>query len=210
MSARSELASPAVANKSGTVSEERTGEREETVSARQRRELTVAVLGCAVAAGLALFAASRTWLVEVTQRPAPLPATEIARSGGSLVPALPALALVGLAGAGALLATRGRGRLAVGVLLAVSGLALAGTAIGAVVNLDGVAAGWPALAALAGAVVAVVGGVTVRSGRSWPALGTRYDRPAPRPAHDRRLARDQDQSGGMWDAIDRGEDPTKS
>ena len=182
------------------------------MSAKKRRELTLAVLACAGSAGLALFAASRTWLVEVTQRPAPLPPTEIARSGSSLVPSLPALALVGLAGAGALLATRGRARLVVGVLLAGSGLAALGIAIYVLAGLNGVTVGWPALVALAGMAVAVVGCLAIRGGRSWPALGAKYDRATskPPPEHHPVMGHDQPRGMGLWDAIDRGEDPTKS
>jgi uncharacterized membrane protein len=162
-----------------------------------RRQLTLAVLVAAAAAGLALYAASRTWRVEVTVRPAPLPAVRTARPGGALLPVLPALALVGLAGAGALLATRGRGRTAVGVLVLVSGLGMVGAAAYALAALDGVGAGWPVVCGLAGAAVAAVGAVALRRGRAWPGLGTRYERRAPaEPA--------------LWDALDRGEDPTGS
>ena len=71
-----------------------------------RRALTYAVLLCVAGAGLALATATRTWAVEVTLRPAPLPAVRETSTGATLLPWLPALALVGLAGAGALLATR--------------------------------------------------------------------------------------------------------
>jgi glutamate racemase len=39
-----------------------------------RRGLTVAVVACVAAAALALFAASRTWQIEIMVRPQPLPA----------------------------------------------------------------------------------------------------------------------------------------
>jgi uncharacterized membrane protein (TIGR02234 family) len=106
-----------------------------------RGQLTAAVAGCAVAAGVALFAASRTWVVETVVRAAPLPPVPTPHSGGSLVPALPALALVALAGAGGLLATRAWGRRLVAACVLVAGL---GLAVLASVNLGrpGVAVGW--------------------------------------------------------------------
>ncbi|MGE5829761.1 MAG: Trp biosynthesis protein, partial [Micromonosporaceae bacterium] len=64
-----------------------------------RKELTLVGLACAAAAALALYAASRTWTAEVLARPAPLPPVHRTRSGGAVAPLLPALAMVGLAGA---------------------------------------------------------------------------------------------------------------
>jgi len=167
------------------------------VTARQRRELALAVLVAAAAAGLALYAASRTWRVDVTVRPAPLSAIRTARAGGALLPPLPALALVALAGAGALLATRGRARAAVSTLIAACGLGIVGAAAYALAALDGVGPLWPAVCLVGGAAVTGVGAVALRRGSGWPALGARYDRrPDPEPP--------------LWDALDRGEDPTDS
>jgi hypothetical protein len=179
-----------------------------------RRQLTLAVLACVVAAAVALLAASRTWLVEVRPRPAPLPAVSTARTGGDLVPALPALALVALAGSGGLVATRGRGRPAVGVLLVAAGLgmtlaaAVAGAmSTGSAILADGTTAeGEPAAvvgavaAGLAGLVVGAVGASTVRRGRTWPALGRAYES-AP-------AGRIETGESDMWDAFDRRIDPT--
>jgi len=162
-----------------------------------RRQLTVAVVACTAAATLALFAASRTWTVQVRARPAPLPPVAEARRGADLAPALPALAFVALAGAGGLVAARRRGRPAVGVLLVAAG---AGMALSAAVELRrGIL---PATCALAGAAVVAVGVETLRRGRGWPALGTTYDRPRgqqPTPGDE----------SDMWEAIDRRIDPTQ-
>jgi hypothetical protein len=167
-----------------------------------RRLLAYAVILCLAGAGLALFAATRTWVVEVTPRPAPLPELRTPRTGGDLVSWLPGLAVVGLAGAGALLATRGRARAGVGGLLVVVGLGLAAGAAYAVI--DGAAPGWPAVCALGGLAVAAGGIGTVVRGRDWPALGARYDR----RAAPRRSAAGPDDTVAAWDALDRGEDPT--
>jgi hypothetical protein len=159
-----------------------------------RRGLAVAVLLCAAGAGLVLLAASRGWAVEVTPRPAPLPELRTSRSGGDLRPWLPALGWVALAGAGALLATRSALRRVVGGLLVLAG---AGAAVAAL-TVSGVGAGWPLLAAAGGLAVAAAGALTIARGRRWPAMGARYERAAvTRPGTD-----------GMWDALDRGEDPT--
>jgi hypothetical protein len=143
-----------------------------------RRQLTLAVLACAAAAGIALFAASRTWLVEVTARPDPLPALTTLRTGSSLVPVLPALALVGLAGAGGLLATRGRTRVAVAVLIALVGLGIPASLYGVVAR-PGVTVGWVVVAMVAGLALAGVGALAIRRGGSWPTMGSRYELAAP-------------------------------
>jgi drug/metabolite transporter (DMT)-like permease len=165
-----------------------------------RRELVLAVVACTAGAALALFAASRTWTVVEQVRPAPLPPLREAHIGAALAPWLPALALVALAGAGALVATRRTGRTLVGVLLVACGL---GIVLAAVHGLrDGASAGWPVLCAAGGVVVAGTGLVAARRGRRWPVMGSRYERPAA-PASDSAPT-----STEMWDAIDRGNDPT--
>jgi hypothetical protein len=174
----------------------------------KQRSLTV--LGCAVAAGLALFAASRTWLVETVVRAAPLPPVITPRTGASLSPALPALALVALAGAGGLLAARGRGRRVVAALVLVSGLGLAGLAAAKI----GVAAGWALLTVIAGVGVAAAGLVALRRGSTWPSLGARYERGDERTTRSAQVDMPERPNGEiasqtLWDAIERGEDPTK-
>lgn len=189
----------------------------------QKRQVALVVLGCLAGAGLALFAATRTWVVEVVARPAPLPPHRTPHSGAQLLAWLPALAVAALAGSGALLATRRAGRTVIGVLLAVSGL---GVAIGGgygLVAVDGVSPAWPALCVLGGLVVAAAGALAVSRGRSWTGLGSRYDRP--QRTHHRPSPRQEPVSGlgpplppesgsprmsgkDLWDALDRGEDPT--
>jgi hypothetical protein len=164
------------------------------------RGRAVAVIVCVAGAGLALLAVSRTWM-EVTQvRPAPLPPLREAKTGAALLPWLPALGLVALAGAGAVLATRGPLRAAVGVLLGLCGLGLAG---GALTRLAaGASPGWPLATVLGGLAVAAAGVLTVARGRDWPGMGARYDRPARRGGA-------QQTETQLWDALDRGDDPTR-
>ncbi|SCL18640.1 Tryptophan-associated transmembrane protein (Trp_oprn_chp) [Micromonospora pallida] len=189
------------------------------VSSAGRRELTYAVLLCLAGAGLAVWAATRTWAVELTPRPAPLPALREARSGAALLPWLPALAVVALAGAGAVLATRGALRRLVGMLILLLGVAVAaggGYALGA--GFEGeVSRQWPALCLLGGVLATAGGAWTVLRGAAWPAMGARYERPArgaagtPDEAGSAgAAARTQGRTADAWDALDRGEDPTVS
>nr|WP_240955506.1 Trp biosynthesis-associated membrane protein [Micromonospora sp. HNM0581] len=171
--------------------------------------MAYAVLLCLAGAGLALWAVTRTWVVDVADRAELLPLVEEGRTGGQLLAWLPALSLVGLAGGGAVLATRGRVRRVLGGLLVILGLTLAaGGGYGLLGNLgDLVTWAWPALVLLGGILTAAGGALTLLRGHRWPAMGTRYER---RPA--------QSAGGGgpivgagtveAWEALDRGEDPT--
>jgi Tryptophan-associated transmembrane protein (Trp_oprn_chp) len=185
-------------------------EGERGPGSQRRRQRTYAILGGAVAAGLALLAASRTWLVETVVRAEPLPPVVTPRTGAALSPALPALALVALAGAGGLLATRGRGRQVVAALVLLAGL---GLAVLAATKL-GVAAGWALLTAAAGVGVAAAGLVALVRGAAWPSLGARYERAAERADSSVQAGTPVEPNGeivsqSLWDAIERGEDPTK-
>lgn len=164
-----------------------------------RRRLGGAVVGTALGAGLVLLGASRVWVTTTQDLPPPLRAEVVAQTGASLAPALPALGLVALAGAGGLLATRGRARRSVGALLVAAAAAIIAVVAG---ELGGaVAVGWP-IACLGGAlVVGAAGGLAIRDGARWPVMGARYNRPS---ATDRPAS-----PVDVWDAIDRGEDPTR-
>jgi Tryptophan-associated transmembrane protein (Trp_oprn_chp) len=168
-----------------------------------RRQRLLAVLACLAGGALAFFAVTRIWAVEVVPRPAPLTPLRTERSGGSLVGWLAPLPVVAVAGAGALLATRRAGRGLIGVLLLVEGLAIAAGAGYGLTRADN--PGWPLVAVLGGLLVAGAGGVAVAKGRDWPGMGARYQRrddvrPAPFPST----------SQDVWDALDRGQDPTVS
>lgn len=168
-----------------------------------RRAFTLALLLCAAGAGLALYAVTRVWLVEVTGRPAPLPPLSTERTGADLLVWLQPLAVVSLAGAAALIATRALVRRALGGLLTVLGLVIAA---GAATRLT--AGVWPVLTLLGGVAVAAAGVWTAARGADWPSLGARYERPAvaadePVPAVNGPRGTRQ-----AWDALDRGEDPT--
>jgi hypothetical protein len=183
-----------------------------------RRAYGLTLLACVAGAGLALWAVTRTWSVEVTARTG-MSALRTVRTGADVAPWVAGLALACLAGAGALLATAGRVRRVVGVLLALAG---AGVTAGVVVGRAGLDPGtagpggtlWPVAGALGGALV-VLGGVTAaRYGQHWPAMSARYDRKSPavpsaaRAAAPARPADHPLDHRAAWDALDRGDDPT--
>lgn len=168
----------------------------------ERRRYALAVLLCVVGGGLALFAATRVWVVEVTPRGGGLSDQRTLRTGAQSAAWLPAVAVVGLAGAGALLATRGVVRRGVGGLSVLLGAAVALGAAASAGTADPGRLAWPVLAALGG-VATVAGGVLAALyGHRWPVMGARYER---RPADQPRGA---DPTRSAWDALDRGEDPT--
>lgn len=197
-----------------------------------RRGLATAVLACVVGAAVALFAATRTWTTTTQRQAPPLPDKLVDHTGAALIGWLPALALVGLAGAGALLATRGRVRTIIGLLLVLVGL---GVVAGAIDGLDLAAGAWPVIVGVGGLGIAWAGLSAARSGTTWPAMGARYERAAGPVAANAGAtagasiteASAADGSGStasserattagrpartpvsMWDDLDRGVDPT--
>ncbi|MFW3169046.1 Trp biosynthesis-associated membrane protein [Geodermatophilus sp. CPCC 206100] len=200
----------------------------------QRRELAAAVAGTALAGALALSAGGQTWVTATVARPEPLPPTTAELGGSSLAPLVSAAGLLLLAAAVALLAVRGAGRWAVGLLVSVAGGVLAWSGLRPLVtDVDGsvVAAlgpgtraaglttelspGWPLLALVAGVVAVLAGLLTVLRGRGWPGMGRRYERAPADGAGDAAAAparprSDEDRALDAWRALDRGEDPTES
>lgn len=186
-----------------------------------RGALLLAVLG----AGLLLVALGRTW-AEAEGVSGLTIGTLVDRvSGQDLARGAQACAYAGLAAGVALVALRGWGRVAVGVLLI-------GVAVGALADLGplltssglteraqealsrcdetGCSAqgtmpprlsAWPWVASAGAALVLVAGGLTVLRGRRWSGLGSSYDAPGAAPE-----APVTDKA--VWDALDRGDDPT--
>ncbi|MFJ3200795.1 TIGR02234 family membrane protein [Streptomyces sp. NPDC086989] len=190
-----------------------------------RRSVAVALLLGALGATVVLLASGRVWArgtAAVGGGSLPLTAD------GRAVTGLPAaLAIVGLAALVAVFAVRGRSRLLVSGLLALSGLGAALAAVLAADDrqaLDAQAArttadtaarvgalthtAWPYVTAAGAALILVAGLLALRFGRSWPAMGGRYERdgsPRPRKA----AVVDPDRPEDLWKALDRGEDPTR-
>jgi uncharacterized membrane protein (TIGR02234 family) len=199
----------------------------------ERREIVVATVLTVVGAVLVLVAAGRTWatatvsVLGVAAPPAHL-------SGRSLEPLAAALGLVALAGAVAILATRGVGRLVVGVVVALAGAGALASALSvsasavrtsgalhdkvptatlraAIVTVD--LTGWRHVCALGGLCLVAAGLLVAVRGRQWGTMGRKYDAPVTSGPVERELtasAQPNDESADLWERIDRGEDPTAS
>lgn len=164
-----------------------------------KRSFGLTLGGCVIGAALALFAGSRVWQTTAKPRPAPLPPSQVTHTGNSLTPWLLAMALVALAGAGALLATRGVARRIVGIVIVLAGAGLAAAAVRGYAYTPG----WPTLALLGGLAVIACGVLAVLRSGEWPSMGARYERTPAEPARNRPAT-----SATMWDDLDRGIDPT--
>jgi uncharacterized membrane protein (TIGR02234 family) len=201
-----------------------------------RRKLTVAVLACAAAGGLALTSSSSPWADVTITRQAPLPPTAEVLTGGQAAPLVGACGLLLLAAALAVIAVRGAGRVVVGLVVALAGGVLVWSGVrglsgrlgvelsdvtssvglaGAQVDTDA-SVTWPLLALLAGVLGVLAGALVVLRGRGWPGMSRRYERttapgsPAPAPARARstRPESPEDRHQAAWKALDRGDDPT--
>lgn len=197
-----------------------------------RRERAFAIGLCVLASSGALVCAGRTWAVGTVAALPPLPARELVLTGTQAGAPTSGLAVLGLAGAVAVVAARGWPRVAVGVVLLLAGGTLAVVGAGFDAG-SGFAAqgmfptqvrrtGWPLLAAACGAGLAVAGLLVVVRGRGWSTLSRRYESPAARtqdapPAVTRQTGQAEGQAEvpegarserELWEALDRGEDPT--
>ncbi len=181
------------------------------------------------AAGGALLLSSLTWQTVTVRRAGPFPPAVVDLSGRDVDAASTALALVALAGAVAVVATRGRWRRAVGGVVALAGAGLVwravsstsaigaararalvearrqtvSVALGARPRIE-VHAAWPALSIGCGVAVLAAGVLIAALGGRWQHMSSRYDA-SPEPGETEGRA-----AAAMWSALDRGEDPTSS
>jgi hypothetical protein len=158
-----------------------------------------------VSAALILLAAGRDWRVAHLG-----PHHSVGQPGHAQVGSLSAWGFVALAGVIAVAATRGWGRLPVGLALAASGASAAALSLHArgttftwyttdpATAVTTRTTAWPYVAAFGGVLLAATGVLVALRGRRWAALGARYDAPAVRPPTE----------ADLWSALDRGEDPT--
>lgn len=182
----------------------------------RRRGLGGAVAGAVVGAALTATASTQTWLT--ASGTASAPGGRV--SGSTVAPLVLATGLVGLAAAGAVLATAGVLRRILGVLvtvLAAGALASAGAVLArpaASYRGSGVAGvgevgsavsrtAWPFLSVLGLLLLAGVGVATAVAGGTWPGLGRRYQAPRAGGPPERGTG-----PGADWDDLDAGRDPT--
>jgi uncharacterized membrane protein (TIGR02234 family) len=194
-----------------------------------RREFGVVLAAAALGAALTLFAGGQQWATVTAQRRPPLPPVTAAVTGGEVAPLAPAAALVLLAAAGALLAVRGAGRIAVGLLMVLAGAGIVWSSGRVLAGADvvterlrsfgvpasdlatDVAPTWPVVAVVGGVLGIVAGLLAVLRGRRWPAMGRRYERPdgtAPDATRPARTLTDEQRAQSAWTALDQGRDPT--
>jgi uncharacterized membrane protein (TIGR02234 family) len=184
-----------------------------------RRLYAPVVLTLLACGGLAFFAASRAW-VEGTVRAEGLPPDTVVVSGTDAQPLVPALALVVVTGALAVLAASVKVRWIVGVLMVVVGLGAALLIATGGPSLDGAlddavqsstaftgenapdarrVVVWPVLSGAAFVLAALLGLVVVRLAATWPTMGSRYESPSAQGETE----------DDLWSALDEGRDPTE-
>lgn len=200
------------------------------------RGLRAAQLAYAAGALLALVAAGRPWLHVVVPRDRPLADAVVTISGRTVAPLVTAVAIAVIGGAVGLFATRGLGRVALGAVVTLLGVALLAASLPHLAAAPATAvegwltqplAGrdptrpllsrslwwWPALAATGGALVAVAGVATALRGRRWSGMSNRFERAGAAgggaaPGAGGAEAGSGQRAVAAWDALDRGDDPT--
>jgi uncharacterized membrane protein (TIGR02234 family) len=182
-----------------------------------RRAYALTLAACLAGAALAAYAITRTWSLRLTPRTG-MSDLRTVRTGADAEPWVLGLAVVALAGTGALLATRGVVRRVLGIVLALAGVGVAAGAVAGRLSVDpGVAGGgatvWPVACGLGGLIIAAGGVTAARLGHTWPAMSARYERKPVTPAQTRRPESQDPELApadhrAAWDALDRGDDPT--
>lgn len=192
---------------------------------RAKRELRLAVLLSVLGSAGVLFAASRAWVTFSSEQVLTIARSTTEVSGNLIVPGARALALVGLAGVVAVAATRRTGRALVGLLVLAAGLgvmSVVGTVLADSLLTRGIQAAanerglqllqgvthpvWAYGCLLGGLVLTLAGLLVAVRGRRWAALSSAYEPPVPRPAAMNEAPPAGDKA--VWDALDRGDDPT--
>ncbi|NUR30730.1 MAG: Trp biosynthesis-associated membrane protein [Catenulispora sp.] len=189
-----------------------------------RRELTTTVLLALLGGIVAWVAAGRVWATGTAgEAPSTLP---VSATGNDLSATVTALGLTALAGALALPATRRLVRRLVGLLLVAAGVGIAVNAVSArgashAAHILGEkaaskgfatsavaahSASWWLLAVVGGVLVTLAGAAAIVRGATWPGMSSRYENATPKAASPV----DTGSSKDLWDALDRGEDPTET
>jgi uncharacterized membrane protein (TIGR02234 family) len=179
---------------------------------------------------LCLVASGRVWVRGTAGSPV-LGAVPISVSGQDAAPVVPAVALVALAGAVALLLGQVFARRVTGLLLVVAGAAVvmaaaataraptvgAGDAVAQVAGASGrlqvASTGWPWVAVLGAVLIGLAGSVAVLRARAWGTVERPVSRFEVTPAIGRSGGGQQPRPGrdpgAAWDALTAGMDPTE-
>ena len=179
-----------------------------------RRTYGLALVVLALGGAVMLWASSATW----AQAQVPLAGLEsgamrvLLLSGRDLTPLASVMGVVAWAGLLGLIATRGWGRTLVGVIVAAAGVVAVGGCVafalspsgridqvasadaGSAVHVEAAWTGWWIVGCIGGLLILAVGAAAVMRGRTWPTMGTKYERSA--------AVRDP------WAQLDAGQDPT--
>jgi uncharacterized membrane protein (TIGR02234 family) len=191
----------------------------------RRERLVVLALGV-VGAALALLAAGRPWL-ELTIKDPLTGAGRLHPDGRDVAALVPAAALVALAASVAAVTLRRVGRQVAGLLLVAAGGGIGSATVrvlsdprGAAREALRVATGrtsdvtatasvsgvWPWFTLAAALLLVLAGAVTIVRGRAWGGLSGRYEPRLPADDTAEEATDDPDQA---WEALSRGEDPTR-
>jgi len=199
-----------------------------------RRTKYTILLVIILASGLGLLSSTQTWYTVHLTRAADHPSPLIV-AGSTAAPALTALALAGLAVAGALAISGRIARVVVGILGVLLGGCIVLSAVLAMADPDASASSvvttatgiagdtsvthlivradatiWPAAGLVAGVVVALAALATLVTTRGWPAGSKRYQ--ATRfVSADEKPEPDNPRDAAIdnWDDLSRGDDPTR-
>jgi uncharacterized membrane protein (TIGR02234 family) len=184
----------------------------------------VTILVGLAASGLCALSVARPW-ARATATVRGLPPIEASVDGADVAPVAAALAVVCLAGFGAVLATRGWVRRALGVVIVACAAVVVAVAVapesttglledalaargwtGGGYDRSGTA--WRAAAVASGVVVMAAGAIVTRFAGDWATMGTRYDSPSEGRQASQAATDEPMSDAAMWRALDDGGDPT--
>lgn len=190
---------------------------------RDRAQFALALLLEVVGAGGALLIATRRWQDVTVSRERPFGDVVTGLAGRTIDAAPTALGLVALAGVVAVLATKGVWRRQVGAIVALAGAALVWRSLRGLGTLTArqaaallpeahgdagtvthvaVTTAWPVLSAACGLLVFVAGALVAWRGQRWAGMSARYEAPASPEEQSARA------NASLWQALERGDDPT--
>jgi uncharacterized membrane protein (TIGR02234 family) len=182
------------------------------------------VLGL-VSAGAVSLGVSKPW-VTATATVTGLPVISASVDGADVAPLAGALGFVLLAGLGAVVATRGRLRRGLGVLIVVAAAIVLAAAVHPGDTQRGIeqalaAKGWSGgpyrtgvgwwrvLTAVGGCGCLLAGALVARFGARWASMGARYDAPGTTPGTAAGDLPATPTETDLWRSIDSGHDPTQ-